>query len=265
MALDVVCFTDHRLSRYRHIAAAMSAGIARCGDKPVVVDVRSFAPDADAAVMWGWKRRDLFKPYRQFVYADLGYWRRDEFYRVCVNGWSPDRYVRAGLCSSRFDALGLDLKPWRTGGTEILIAGCSPKSAADHGLGYMEWETRVAKALKDCGRPVMYRPKPTDKAKRRIRGIGYDERPIGEALESAYAVVTHHSNSAVDALLAGLPVHCEIGVAAGMSAPLETIAGAKEPEGREQFLHDVAWLQWTLAEMGSGTCWAHLKDRGLIC
>lgn len=265
MALEVVCLADHRLSRYRNLAEAMAVGISRCGDKARIFDVRAPAPDADAAVMWGWKRRDLFKPYRQFVYADLGYWDRDHYTRVCVNGWSPDRYLQSGLPRARFEDLGLEIKSWRGSGSEIIIAGCTPKSAADHGFGYMEWEQRVAQGLKDCGRPVVYRPKPNDQGKRRIRGIGYDDRPISEALSSAYAVVTHHSNMAIDALLAGLPVHCETGAAACMSTPLDQIASAREPEGREQFLSDVAWLQWTMEEIRNGACWAHLKDRGLIC
>lgn len=264
MALTVVCFTDHRLSRYRKVALAMMEGIRRCGDNSVLSDVRSPFIGGDAAVIWGWKRRDLLKKYRQFAYVDIGYWNRDEYFRVSVNGWSPDLYVQAGLPSKRFERLGLEIKPWKTG-SEILIAGSSPKAAIDHGFSYMEWEIRTAKSLKDCGYPLIYRPKPTDRMQSPIDGIGYDTRPVSQALASARAVVTHHSNSAVDALLAGIPVHCETGAAACMSVPLDQVCEANEPDGRVQFLHDVAWLQWTMAEMLSGECWAHLKDRGLIC
>jgi hypothetical protein len=265
MALKVVCLTDQRFSRYRHISAAMSEGIQRCGDKAVIADLRDPPPDGDAAVMWGWKHRSVFSPYRQFVYADLGYWGRDQYYRLSVNSWSPERYVCAGLPGNRFEALGLEIKPWQTGRNEILIAGCSPKSALDHGFPYMGWEDHVARKLSTCGVQVLYRPKPTDKRKTPLAGVGYDERPISDALCSARALVTHHSNAAIDALLAGIPVHCEIGAAAAMSLPLEELLEAPEPAGRVQFLHDIAWLQWTLDEMKSGACWAHLKERGLIC
>jgi hypothetical protein len=265
MALKVVCLTDHRLSRYRHIAMAMTEGIERCGDKAVISDLREPAVAGDAAVMWGWKKNALFAPYRQFVYADLGYWARDQYYRVGVNGWSPEKYVCAGLPSSRFEALGLEIKPWQTGRNEILIAGCSPKSALDHGLEYMAWEAQAAQQLAKCGAPLMYRPKPTDKLKTPLAGVGYDQRPVGDALRTARAVVTHHSNAAIDALLAGIPAHSETGAAAVMSLPLNQLLEAPEPAGRAQFLHDIAWLQWTLAEMRSGACWAHLKERGLIC
>ena len=33
-------------------------------------------------------------------------------------------------------------------------------------LGYQEWERRVIAQLQDCGRPVVYRPKPNDRAAR---------------------------------------------------------------------------------------------------
>ena len=265
MALKVVCLTNQRLRTYRRIAESMKEGIDRCGDKAVLADIRGQIPDGDAAVMWGWKRRLLHAKFRQFVYADLGYWGRGQYYRLIVNGWSPASYVRSGLPASRFQHLGLQMKPWKGEGREIIIAGSTAKAATCFGVEYMAWETMAAKALKDCGHPVVYRPKPTDPAKRAIRGIGYDTRPLDVALASARAVVTHHSNVAIDALLNGLPVHCEMGAAAALSVPLVAVADAQEPEGRERFLYDVAWLQWTLAEMKSGAAWAHLKEQGLIC
>lgn len=108
----------------------------------------------------------------------------------------------------------------------------------------------------------MYRPKPSDKHRQSIRGVGYDTRPIAEALASAKAVVTHHSNIAVEALAAGVPVHCVTGAGAACSVPLDRLG--ERPEGRESFLADVAYLQWSLDEMRSGAYWAHIKERGVI-
>lgn len=265
MALVVACLTDRRLSRYRNLAEAMAEGIGRCGDRAVLREVHLPPIEADCAVMYGWKKRALFAPYRQFVYADLGFWQRDRFHRLSVNGWSPAGYVRAGLPVERFAALGLEVKPWRATGREIVIAGSTAKAAADHGMGYMEWERRTAARLAGCGRPIVYRPKPNDRGARPIEGIAFDTRPIGEALATAWAWVTHHSNSAIDALLAGVPAHCETGAGAAFSVPLDEIAEPPLMEGRGQFLADVAWLQWTHDEMRSGACWAHLKERGLVC
>jgi hypothetical protein len=129
----------------------------------------------------------------------------------------------------------------------------------------MEWERMAAESLKGFGKKIVYRPKPKDRSARPMDGFDYDTRPIAETLQSAWAWVTHHSNSAIDALVAGVPVHCATGAAAAFSVPMDQIANPPLLEGREQFLADVAWLQWTLDEMRSGKAWAHIKERGLLC
>lgn len=263
MAIAVACLISPENVRYNAVAKAMAAGVRRCGDRAVICDVSTPAP-ADVAVMYGWKRRAVFSNYRHFVYADLGYWQRKKCYRLSVDSWGQERYVSAGLPGNRLAALGITVKPWRKSGQEIVIAGSTLKSARDHGMRYMEWECKVAAALKNCGRPLMYRPKPRDAEKKPIAGIGYDQRPIEQALSSSWAWVTHHSNSAIEALVAGVPVHCETGAAAAFSVPLDQLAAPPLLDGRERFLQDVAWLQWTLAEMEAGECWSHLKARGLF-
>lgn len=263
MAIEVTCLTISRLSRYRKVAAAMHAGIQACGDKSVVREMGQ-APVGTVGISYGWKHHDQLNKFPRFVYADLGFWSRDRYYRITANGWGSESYVRAGLPASRFESLGLTIKPWHDG-EEIIIAGSSEKSARHHGFGYMEWEQMAADALKGCGYRVFYRPKPTDKGARPLPGVHYDARPLAEALASARALVTHHSNTAIDALLAGVPVHCVAGAAAAFSVPLNEISKAPRLEGREQFLWDVAWLQWTEAEMRSGDVWRHLKERGLVC
>lgn len=250
--MDVVCLSGARLHS-KLIAEAMSAGVRAAGDTVVV------SASARACVSYGWKYRGKYQVYPSYAYADLGYWRRSLYYRFAVNGWSPEAYVRQGLSSERFDRLGLTIAPWRTGGTEIIIAGSTAKACREHGFGYQAWERSAAERLRGCGRPVVYRPKPSEGDVPPIAGLQTDRRPIGEAMASAYAVVTHHSNTAIDALLAGVPVHCATGAAAAFSVPMDAIADAPLLDGREQFLHDVAWLQWTLDEMRDGTCWTHLR------
>lgn len=267
MTLKVICLTHYQQHRYRDIATAMATGIKACGDVPIIREISSTprTEGIDCAVAYGWKRRHVFQQYPRFIYADLGYWHRESYYRLSINGWSPDGYVSAGLSSDRLSSFGVTIKPWRSSGDEIVIAGSTAKSCAEHGYSYMHWERQAAEDLKDCGKRIVYRPKPRDRWARPIEGIGYDTRPIAEALQSAWAWVTHHSNSAIDALTAGVPVHCETGAAAAFSVPMDQMADPPLLEGREQFLADVAWLQWTLDEIRSGKAWAHMKERGLLC
>lgn len=264
MRLRVACIFSSRQRRYKDIAHAMAAGIRACGDFPVLRPLGHPPGGEDVGVMYGWKHRAHLQRYRQWLYADLGYWERKTHYRICVGDWSPHRYVSAGLPASRLEALGVEVKPWRQGGDKVLLLGAQAKSMREHGYRYMQWETATAKRLLHLGLSVVYRPKPNDpeKAPMNIDGVAYDDGPLDAALERAKLVVAHHSNAAIDALVAGVPVHCETGVAAAFSVPIRA-----EPElryGREQFLADVAWLQWSLDEMRSGAAWAHLKERGVI-
>lgn len=254
--MRVACLTLPGRARYCKLAAAMMHGVAACGDRPHLAGVHGRGQPADVAVCWGWKHHQAYRKYPKFVYFDLGYWGRDEYLRFSAGGWSP---VVPKADSSRFDRLGLTIKPWRTGGDEIIVAGSTAKACQDHGYRYQEWERRAIQRLQGCGKRIVYRPKPNDRMARPIEGAEYDQRPISEALGSAWGLVTHHSNTAIDALLAGVPVHCETGAASALSVPMETLADPGLPE-REPFLHGVAWLQWTLDEIRSGEAWAFIRS-----
>jgi hypothetical protein len=254
MALKVACLTHGVLSKYRKIARWMAEGIRANGDVPIVAG-SDVPPKADVGIMWGWKYNAILRRYPKFVYFDLGYFKRDEYYRASVGGWSP---ILTHGGPERFASLGLEIQPWHVGDT-IVIAGSTMKACVDHGLGYMQWEQSAAHKLK--GLKVTYRPKPNDQMKRPIPGIGYDTGPLSETLKTARAVVAHHSNVALDALLAGVPVYAEAGPASHFSVPMDQLADPPLLEGREQFFSDLAWLQWTPQEMMSGACWAHLRKQ----
>ena len=69
--------------------------------------------------------------------------------------------------------------------------------------------------------------------------------PIQELLRGASLVICRHSNVAVDACIAGIPVECEDGAARWLYA-----AGPVQPiERRASFLRRLAWWQWQCDEM----------------
>ena len=260
MAITVACLHSPGAKRYERIAQAMYTGVRIHGDIPTMV-MHNAAPNADVAVMYGWKLSASLRKYPQFIYADLGYWQRETHYRMTVGGWSPDGYVRAGLPADRLRSFGVRVKPWHSG-EHVLLIGASEKASREHGFRYMEWEREMAGRLKALGHSVVYRAKPNDPRRCQIPGAGYDTGSLSNAFAKAKAVVAHHSNVCVEALAAGLPVHCVTGVAAALSVPIESLE--VRPEGREQFLADVAWLQWSLDEIRRGEFWAHIKERGLV-
>lgn len=267
--IHAICLTMPHRPSYRKIAEAMHVGIQACGDHSTLWDIdKGMPPPGDVGVMYGWKRNELLRHYPRFVYGDLAYWRRGTYWKINCNGWSPDSYVRANLHPERWERLGLDIHPPRglygtTPKKKVVVAGQSVKSSVGHGLRYMAWETKWAKKLQALGFEVVYRPKPRDTAKRPIPGVLYDNRPVMD-WRDVHAVVTHHSNIALEAIVQGVPAYCETGAAKVMSFHPDEIQSAAIPEGREQFLWDCAYLQWTLDEMKSGECWTHLKERGLV-
>ena len=269
-------------SRSTHIAKSMEAGIKACGDKPILRrhDEYNGNPDCDAAVFYGFivplpnAMRDYKAAGKSAVHIDLGYWGRVEggrmegYHKVAVNDRHPHEYLmNSDMPSDRVSRFGLRAQPWRKNGKHILVAGMSSKNARSLGIQSRSWEMSVIEALKSVtDRPIIYRPKPGDRAAGPIGGTEYARHgPFEQYLDDCHAVVTHHSNAAIDAALFGVPVFSKTG--AGVHFGLTNFGDIESPiypDNRQQVINNLAYCQWTPAEMRSGECWQHLKSQGLI-
>jgi hypothetical protein len=260
------------------VAEALMLGARRHGWSVDMVSHWSERPRGSFLAAYGWKNLGFFETYRAaglpFVYVDLGYWQRKRhkndysgFYKVVVNARHATEYFRRNRPHDRTGGAPR-IEPWRKSGEHIVLAGLSAKSAAAVGLKPLEWETRIIEELaKYTSRPIIYRPKPSWKGAQPIPGMAYSPRTesISVPLARAWALVTLHSNAALDALAAGVPIYAPEGVASVMSMPsLANIETPEYPEGREQLFADIGYLHWTLAEMTSGKVWAHLKEEGFL-
>lgn len=271
----VVCYYNPENGRSRHVAHAMEEGFRRHG-----LQVRcetSFAGVAgELAVAYGWRNKDAFTAYRNsgghYLYVDMGFWHRkpagaprEGHHKVVLDAWCPTTTMRRGCPEDRLSRLGVGVRPSKAG-KAIIVAGMSGKSARDHGFAPNEWETKAVKRLRGVtARPIVYRPKPSWKEARPIPGVGYSagSAAIADVLADAHALVTHHSNAAVDALAAGVAIYCEQGVASLLSVPDVVAVDKAQPasiEDRRQLLADIAYCQWTPAEMRSGECWSHFRE-----
>jgi hypothetical protein len=211
----------------------------------------------------------------RMVFADLGYWCRRHggrwagYHKITVGSRHPDAYfMDFNRDRTRLDSFGIVPERWRKGGRHIIVAGMSAKAAESLGMQPEQWERQAVRELrKATDRPIIYRPKPSWNGWSAIPGASLDTagRPIGEALRGCHAVVTHHSNAAVDALIAGIPAFCESGAAMPLALrDLSRIEKPERPAGREQWLANLAWCQWSVAEMESGAMWRALRTDGLI-
>lgn len=283
MPVEVAIFETPFRRRSTAVCQAMAAGIRRMGDVPIIIDSRLYRRRQHRiALFYGMEGPLKFALRHQkedggaAIYVDLGYWGRTQggklagYHKVVVDARHPTAYFQARKHDdSRAKELQLNVEPWRGEGKHILLAGMSAKAAMAEGFPASAWERQAIRLLKTVtDRPIVYRPKPNWRGARPLAGSFFSpkgEEPIDRALADCHAVVTHHSNVSVDALVAGVPVFVVEGVAEPLAGKqLEKIEAPLRPEGREQWMCDVTFCQWKILEMKMGLPWKHLKDEGLI-
>lgn len=265
----------------RRTCNAMAAGAKACGELVTVqsdIDYRH-VDDWDVAIFWGYIETcqkimaDFRAAGKPAIYLDLAYWERTTHYKVSVNGRHPTIYFQNHIHpDDRRCRFGVDIKPYRRpheNSDPILLAGMGAKAAwAEKEEPVESWEKRIVEELrKFTDRPIIYRPKPSFRQARPIKGTSFSppNQSIYKILSNAHAVVTHHSNVAVDGLVEGVSAFAWYGVASVMAfQDLSRIENPIYPDGREQWLNDIAYCQWSLAEMEDGTVWRHLLKEELI-
>jgi hypothetical protein len=148
----------------------------------------------------------------------------------------------------RWARLGIDLKPWRSGGDYVLVL--ANRSFGIPGRLMPEtWPAEIGARLKDMQRlPVRQRGHPGNDA---------PSVPLAQDLAAAAAAVVWHSSAGLHALVAGVPVYCDAPHWIGKSAalPVEALGAKAKPVSMPERLpmfERLAWAQWTLDEIASG-------------
>jgi hypothetical protein len=238
--------------------------------------VAQYEPDPDSVLMlYGMGGADRM-PHAmshmenggRLVVWDAGYWNRklsdaERHYRISIDGMHPPQFIMQGPNPGpeRLNASGIGPKPRGKSKGYILLAGSGPKSIA---IGAKGWTAEKSKEIKRKfpGKLIAYRPKP----KKPIEpGVRYDELstgPIEKAVSESRLVVCRHSNVAVDACFQGVPVVCDDGAAAAIyPSRLEDFENQPTAAIREEFLHRLAWWQWSPSECAQGLVWPWLIER----
>lgn len=185
-------------------------------------------------------------------YIDNGYFMRGAFFRVTREAlqWQGFGTGVAPSGAARLHELDIDWQEWRHGGEHIVIAQQSAEWYGFAGEGSREaWTARtVAELQQRTSREIQVRPKT-------------ERSPFGASLAGAWAVVTHSSNCAVDAVVAGVPsfVTGESAAAPMCRRDLSMIERPMRFEDRLRWAAHLAANQWDLEEMRSGRCWHDLS------
>lgn len=281
----VVYHTHNR--RSRALGRAFADGCRKLGEQVIERRANTGQEPIEGAIgvcyglqePLGTLRRRYLSAGHHFVTLDLGYWCRvlpydklGGYHRVSVDALHPVHFDRRPHPEDRAHSLGLRVSP-RQVGEEILLAGMSGKAAGVYGLQVEAFERQALKRVKKLTkRPVCYRPKPSAPGREPLPGALYSppQEPLEAALRRAAVVVAHHSNVAVDGLLAGVPCIVDAPcVASPLANSWEALRDGAElylpsEEKRWRWACDVAYTQWTPAEMASGALWRHLQEEGLL-
>ena len=192
----------------------------------------------------------------QIVGWDLGYWDRESKaickMRVTVNADHPWRMI-APESPERFAESNIDLRDDYDPRGHIVVVGMGRKQRNWKGLGHQDWERAKIKALREefPRRQIFYRPKRPE----RIHGVNNIGGPIEEVLKHASLVVCHHSNVAVDACIAGVPVRCDDGAAYALYRITENPTRSQ----RLAFLESLA--HWQYSQLEAAQAWPFLKAK----
>jgi len=170
---------------------------------------------------------------------DLGYWDRETAMRLSIDGMhpKPEHLALSDGPSRRPWKLRADANP---DGPALLI-GLGDKSAELLGFRMHEWERKAAARIraKYPSRQIFWRPK--GRAPYQLDGMPMRYgMPIEDALRGCSLVVCRHSNVAIDACVAGIPVECEGGAAGALYAGNI----APDEKSRLEFLSRLSYWNW---------------------
>lgn len=241
---------------------AFCKGLAACGYQVITYDCWDARPD-DVLVIWNryghWHQlaTRFEKNGGRVLVAENGYVANDRANRTryaialhAHNGqgeWFPGD-------ASRWDALEIDVKPYRERGGHILV--CPNRSFGNPGyiMDSMWTEKMVKRLERITKRTVRVRQHPGNVTHR---------VPLEQDLNDAWAVVIWSSSVGVGALIAGVPVFCECPRWIARGAASLDVRSINDPmlHDRMPSLHALAWAQWHITEIESGAPFQHLLHR----
>jgi hypothetical protein len=205
----------------------------------------------------------------RLIAFDAGYWNRKlapdrRSYRVSVNGFHCPEAIARVPCAGpeRWASSGLTCA--LSGGNAsgpILLAGNGPKTSRAIAPGWTAAKSREIRRIFN-GRKILYRPKPKRPVEGGVDHDGVSSGSIDDAMKGVSLVVCRHSNVAIDACRAGVPVICDDGAAAAIYPKSLRHGEEQQPSyaQRIDFLQRLAWWQWSPIECRDGRFWPWMLD-----
>jgi hypothetical protein len=232
----------------RNLATGWEEGRCIYGEPP-----EDENPVACYGQIWGTEKvlKRACELRRPYWHIDNGFWRPGRglphgYYRFTYQGMSA-RFLPDSP-TTRFESLNIRIRAWRRQGRHILLALPGLEYGCGIGLDMPYWIAETERALRTAtDRLIVVRPR-------------HSRVPLERDFHNCWAVVTHSSNVAVDAVIAGIPVFVS---PLSMAAPVgnldfRDLETPKRPE-RFEWCCSLACQQFTVSEMKNGTAYRFLQ------
>jgi len=215
---------------------------------------------------------------KPIIVLEVGGIKRGTTWKVGLNGINRDAYFNdGGNDGTRAQALGVELKPWRSTGEYILICGQHDKSLQWQGQPSMSnWFLKTYDEIRaHTDRPIIFRPHPRCRLPEIERGLKHVYRQDPQHLSGTYddfdmnfdnirATVSYSSNPGIHSVLEGVAAFVGTSSLAYDAANdidfIHDIESPLQPD-RTQWLNDYAHTEWTVEEISQGIPLNQLTSR----
>lgn len=254
-----LCLSPNRVPKTRMIMEALAHGWpdAKIVTGPPPEDGKPF-------IVWGqiWLAEEIIpralKQGRKFFQIDNGFYKSARgsmvgYYRFMYCRPDPVYLSRPDLHTLRMSDAGIKMPwaGWRKTGSHVLIAMPGPDFGRAFGIDVPKWtKTIEARVREHTHRPIRVRSR-------------LSQKPLSDDLNDCWAIVTHSSNVAVDAVIGGLPAFVE---KTSATAPLGNLDLKNLDQPNLASANELrAWWaslmcqQFTLSEMRSGLAHSYLS------
>ena len=259
---------------------AFADGLRTIGQTPVVRLLEQYVP-VDVAVIFGVGKKNVPVSYlrerviveqqkcnSRTIIIEKGFVKRDEYYMVGMNGLNNNAYYNNKNCTgSRWEQLDMPVTPLRDKDGAILICGQVPSDASVRHIDIMQWYGNLVYSIKKITkRPIIFRPHPLAINRTpHMLGTKLSTGSLEEEMDNARVVVTFNSNTAVDAILHGVPALSFDKGSMAWDVTGHGIHNAEHPyrpsaEIITQWAYNLAYTQWNLEEMAKGLPFLHLLN-----
>jgi hypothetical protein len=168
--------------------------------------------------------------------------------------------------------LNINLKPYRTNGTHILICLQRNGGWSMAGLSVIDWlDVTIKKIQQVSNRPIIVRPHPGDKKIMNILKIKYKNVSLSnnpnllDDLRNAWVTVVYNSSPSVASIIEGVPTfitdpepkHSQSYLVANTDLNLVENPILHE---RQSWIEKLAMCHWNFDELRSGEAWKFFKN-----